>query len=131
MSADVEQVVLENHERHIALYAKGHYQRKGSSLEYIFQDLKKILGRCFSIDQGFVTDQDVYTQVLEVFFKVTSMRLQHLFWEQLFCHHGTQHTSISLREMTGCLLGYIAICEVKKGNRVLIDLSVPDELLFA
>jgi len=122
MTVIAEPIVLEDHERHLVLYAKGHYGKS----RYLVEDLKKIFARFFCIESGFLSDQDVYARVLEVFLKVTSVRSQHWFWERIFCENGKQYRSITPLDMIDRLLGKIAICQVQDRDNVLIELCNPD-----
>ena len=122
MSVVAEPVVLEDHERHLVLYAKGHYRKS----RYVLDDLRKIFVMLFCIESRFLSDQDVYARVLEVFLKVTSVRSQHWFWERIFCENGKQYRSITPLDMIDRLLGKIAICQVQDRDNVLIELCNPD-----
>ncbi|MDP3778712.1 MAG: hypothetical protein Q8R30_01520 [bacterium] len=122
MPVMAEPVVLEDNERHLVLYAKGHYRKS----RYVLEDLKKIFARFFCIESRFLSDQDVYARVLEVFLKVTSVGSQHLFWERLFYENGKQYRSITPLGMIDRLLGKIAICKVWEDGTALIELGEPD-----
>ena len=122
MPVVADPIVLEDYERHLVLYAKEHYRKS----RYVLEDLKKIFARFLCIESRFLSDQDVYARVLEVFLKVTSVGSQHLFWERLFCENGKQYRSITPLDMIDRLLGKIAICQVRDGDNVLIELGDPD-----
>ena len=111
---------LENHEKHVVLYAKGFYRRSDDTMK----DLKALLSPFFAIEPKYFTDSDMYGRVLETFWKVTSPDRQQFFWGEIFARVGKP--SITMTELVGRLLGEISICVVRKNDEVVLDLGEPD-----
>ena len=120
----MEQIFLEDHQKHIVFYAKGWYRRSGD----IMQDLKVLLSGFFGIEPIFFTDSDIYGRLLELFSSVKNSDEQLRFWGNVFARVG--RPTITMTELVELLVGEIRICVVRKNGNVVLDLGEPDYTIF-
>ena len=113
-------IMLEDHEKHIVLFAKGFYRRSDDTI----QDLKALLSPFFAIEPKYFADSEMYGRVLETFWKVTSPDKQQFFWGEIFARVGKP--SVTMTELVKRLLGELSICVVRKNDEVVLDLGEPD-----
>ena len=116
-------VVLQDHQRHIVLYAKGYYERTNP-----LHDLRKLYSHFFLLEYRFIQDLHLYQCLLDLLFLVRSAEEQHTFWGNIF-HRAASH-NVNVGTLIEQMVGQISICQVCNGVQTLIELGSPDSTIL-
>lgn len=123
-----DKVKITEFTRHIALYAKGYYQRTT-----LIEDLKKIIGAISGVGEQAVTLGDVHRITVESFLELSVFESarRDAFWLDLFPKHQMLEgrREMSVEDFVGYLLGFVATIKVVQDEFVL-DLGETDKKIL-